>query len=226
MAKQVQITWEGETGQTYFIGLDATVEERHVAPSTVTDHAVESGTDVADHIRPEPDMLAIQGVISNTPILLPKDHADGATTVNVEIEGVPPGVKVPLPVVGALVGSIPIGPAPKGTVMGFSPDFDRVAACYEELLKIRNEGILVRVLTRLREYDNMAMESLEVVRDASSGNALNLSLSFKEVRFGSTEEVPVPVIPRGKADKGPKVPIAGVEPPGTERASVLFNAFG
>jgi hypothetical protein len=152
---------------------------------------------------------------------------DGARAIVVEVEGVAPGVRIPLPIVGALVGSIPIAPTPKGHVLGFEPVFNRVAAVYEELLKIRNDGRLVRVITTLREYDDLAILSCVITRDAQTGNALYLSLEFKQVRFGSTEKVPVPVIPRGKADKGNKVAIPTTEPPGpAERASALHNLFG
>jgi|SRR6185503_3872212 len=226
MARQVQITWEGDTGQTYNIALDATTSERHASPATITDHPVESGANTSDHIRPEPETLSLQGVVSNTPILLPTDHTDGASKIQVEVEGVGPSVRVPLPIAGALIGNIPLpGLTPKGHVLGFSPDFDRVAAVYEELLKIRNSGTLVGIITTLREYENMGIAMIEVLRDANSGNILALSLEFKEVQFGSTEEVPVPIIPRGKADKGTKAPKLSA-PGGAERASALYNAFG
>jgi len=35
---------------------------------TVTDHPVESGSNVADHVRDEPDRLTINGIVSRTPI--------------------------------------------------------------------------------------------------------------------------------------------------------------
>lgn len=223
-SKRVRIQWKGETGQAYSLEIDATTNEQHDASNTITEHPVEKGVSIADHIRPEPDLLTTQGVISNTPIFLPKDHVDGAKQTVVEVEGVAPSVRVPLPVVGSLVGNISIAPTPKGHVMGFDPAFDRVAACYEALLEIRNKGILATVITTLRQYENMGMVSLAVTREAASGNSLQFTIQWKQVRFGATENVPVPKIPRNKKDKGTKVPEAAE--PDTERASALFNAFG
>jgi hypothetical protein len=42
--------------------------ESHVFENAVTEHPVESGTDVTDHIRPLPLKLTITGVFSDTPI--------------------------------------------------------------------------------------------------------------------------------------------------------------
>src|SRR5687767_4349391 len=116
MPRLVQIIWQGDTGQTFNIALDATTNETHEAPSTITDHAVEQGASISDHIRPEADRLTIEGVISNTPIVLPPDHVDGARVIDVEVEGVAPSIRVPLPIVGSLVGNISIAPSPKGVV--------------------------------------------------------------------------------------------------------------
>lgn len=224
-AKPVQIIWEGDSGQTFNIAIDAVPNERHGSPTMITDHAVETGANISDHIRPEADTLSIEGVISNTPIFLPPDHTDGARETVVEVEGVGPSIRVPLPLVGSLVGNIPIAPNPKGVVRGYEPSFDRVAACYEELLKIRSEGRLVRVITTLREYEDMGIVNLEVTRNVQAGNSLVFTMDLKQVRFGSTETVPVPVIPRAKTDKGSKVPKPAT-PDVSDRASAAFNAFG
>jgi hypothetical protein len=102
-----QIIWEGDTGQTFNIAIDASIEETHESPTTITDHAVESGANISDHMRPDADRLTIEGIISNTPIVLPKDHVDGAREVDVQVEGVAPGVRIPLPIAGSLIGNIP-----------------------------------------------------------------------------------------------------------------------
>ena len=203
----VTIAWTGADGQTYSVALDATLSRVHESTNTVTEHPVESGANMSDHIRPDLETLAIEGVISNTPILLPPDHTDGAQTVDVEVSGVPASIRVPLPGIGALAGNIPIAPTPTGVVRGFEPAFDRIAACYEALLKLRNDGVLCRVITPLREYDSMAIRRLGVSVDGATGHSLPLALEFVEIRIGSTEEVPVPVIPRARKDKGSTTPV-------------------
>lgn len=48
--------------------IDAAVSEEHAFSAEVTAHPVEKGADVADHIRPQPIALSIEGVVSDTPI--------------------------------------------------------------------------------------------------------------------------------------------------------------
>ena len=50
------------------IAIDCTVTERHTSTATVTEHPVESGSNITDHIRPEPVQLSVNGIITNTPI--------------------------------------------------------------------------------------------------------------------------------------------------------------
>lgn len=57
--------------------LDASLSESHSAEAEATDHPVEQGANITDHIRPKPQMLTIEGFVSNTP-------SDSAQTQNGE----------------------------------------------------------------------------------------------------------------------------------------------
>lgn len=245
MPRRVQIIWQGDSGQTYTIELDASVREQHDTTAQVTEHPVERGSNIADHIRAEPRRLTIEGVISNTPTFLPKDHVGGAQlveqTVSVDWQGIdstsvvegraktldqvtngaaPDGgltaSKLPIPT--GLLGRIPIpdtadkanvgrevpGRTLTAKVSTFSQEFDRVRECSTELTRLQEEGILCRVITTFREYDNMAIEAINTQREAASGNSWNFSMQLKNVRFGATKNEPLPVIPTTKKDKGTK----------------------
>lgn len=52
------------------IEFDATVQEAFHTTSKVTEHPIESGAVIADHILDSPDELQLDGIISNTPIML------------------------------------------------------------------------------------------------------------------------------------------------------------
>jgi hypothetical protein len=225
------VTWQGLTGQTYSIAIDATVRESHTATSTITDHPVETGSNVSDHIRPDPDMLTLEGVISNAPIFLPADHAGGAREVNRQIDanwkgynnqttvsGAPKtlgdfGAPLNGPLGGPL-GSIPIGlndravigrDVPGGSasavVKTYSIEFDRVQACFDEFRRLRDERVLCRVITTRKTYENMGL--LSFVDDIDSPiDAMKFTLEFKQVRFGKTANEPLPKIPTKKVSKG------------------------
>lgn len=52
------------------IELDATIREGHERCNVVTDHPIEDGSSVSDHIYSEPERLTIDGEISDTPVAL------------------------------------------------------------------------------------------------------------------------------------------------------------
>lgn len=48
--------------------IDAEISSDHNFDAEVTDHPVEKGANVTDHVRPQPITLTVDGVVSNTPI--------------------------------------------------------------------------------------------------------------------------------------------------------------
>lgn len=227
--QRVNISWAAASGATFNLEIDAVTDEQHDAANTITEHPVEKGAAITDHIRQNADTISITGTISNTPIHLPTDHAGGARQIDVTINAVwkgydsrgsVRGVKktlddvVPLPL-PALLGSIPVGQGdevqigalvPGGsattTVKGFSIAFDRVKDCDQALLKIRNDSTLCRVITQLRTYESMGILNYEVSRKPETGDALEFTIVFQKVSTGSTEAVAIPAIPVSKVRKG------------------------
>lgn len=56
-----------DSGQVRIIEFDV-ADETHAVSSDVTDHPVETGVNISDHVRPRPKTFTIEGIISNTPI--------------------------------------------------------------------------------------------------------------------------------------------------------------
>jgi hypothetical protein len=50
-----------------FVTLDASISERYSSTAEVTDHPVEEGVDISDHVRRRPREIVIEGMVSNTP---------------------------------------------------------------------------------------------------------------------------------------------------------------
>jgi hypothetical protein len=61
------------------IWIDVSVEESHEAEAEVSEHPVEIGANIADHIRPLPRVITIEGIVTNHPLELPQSHAGSAT---------------------------------------------------------------------------------------------------------------------------------------------------
>lgn len=51
------------------IEVDCTISEQHSGEMEVTDHPVESGTNITDHVRRKPETLTVEGIVTDTPIL-------------------------------------------------------------------------------------------------------------------------------------------------------------
>jgi hypothetical protein len=60
------------------VWIDVSVRESHEVTADVTRHPVEEGTDISDHIRPEPRTISIEGLVTNHPLELPLSHAGTA----------------------------------------------------------------------------------------------------------------------------------------------------
>jgi len=184
------ITYTLGSGEAASISLDAAITEVHEAEAEVTEDQVETGSPISDHVRPLQRKLAIEGFVSNHPIDVPASNMEGVTGAieRVEIPGTTGAVHV----------------------LRFAADFDRVRAIEEELDRIRIGGILCTISTSLRVYENTVLRSFAVKRDASTGNALPLSLQFVQIRIAEVRVVPVPSIPRAasRAARGAQNPTA------------------
>lgn len=60
------------------VWVDVSLRETHGVGAEVTDHPVERGANIVDHIRPLPRTFSIEGLVTNHPIEVPKSHMGGA----------------------------------------------------------------------------------------------------------------------------------------------------
>jgi len=56
-------------GSVGLVEFDATLSETHNKSVQLTDHPVEAGADITDHVRRQPEEISINGIVSNTPIV-------------------------------------------------------------------------------------------------------------------------------------------------------------
>lgn len=69
MSDVAQLVFLPTPTQIGALTLDCSVTESHHGEVETTDHPVEQGADITDHVRPRPDSLTIEGIVSNTPIV-------------------------------------------------------------------------------------------------------------------------------------------------------------
>jgi hypothetical protein len=191
------------------VHFDAAISETHTESGTSTEHPVEKGTDISDHFRVNPKSFSMEGLITNHPIRKPLSQADGVQEVDVEFKWEAPvtsvGFSTPAGDVGIDVPSAGIaGTATQGllklagardhtgTAKGFSPTFNRVGDCYNELQRLVEEATPVTIHTHLKSYDNMILENLSTtgVNTNIERNELNwvtFSVDCKQIRIVKTD---------------------------------------
>lgn len=193
----VLLNWVLPSGAAQQLMLDASVQEQHTAMAQVTEHQVEQGVSITDHVRPMPKRISIEGIITNTPIVVPTTYMQGVTaqttksqqTVNQSSPTSPPATQVQF------------------TTLQFQGQIDRVKAVYADLVTACLNGYLFSVTTSLASYTNMVAVSLAVPRNVDTGNVLQFTIDMQEIRIVQTSTTTI-AVPQSvtSANKGKKTP--------------------
>jgi hypothetical protein len=211
-------------GELETVFFDAVPSEKHGASSTPTDHPVEVGAPLTDHVRQNRDSLSLEAMVTNAPIMSPNvDGANGSPRPLTLSVGDSRLVRPALFPIGAefLAETKQFTPQ----TLQFDQAFDRVAAVWAKLRKIKEEALEVTVVTGLQTYDSMLLSSISAPRQGPAGS-INFGLEFVAFRYATTQTVgaPDPVQPRGR----PRVAQGAqpTEPPATqEQAAAVQSTY-
>jgi hypothetical protein len=169
-----RLEWDGNAvGAAGALELDAAKLYGFEHVAEIPEHAVEAGAPVSDHIRPVNPTCSIEGLITNTPVLVPTTQMEGVTRA---------------PAVLTLGGGAQI------TVQQWSGPFDRVKACDALLAELATKGELLRVFTGLRIVEDLGITRYRAER--SGGDAVAVTIELKRVRIVSTARATVPAVRR------------------------------
>lgn len=195
----VFLTFEDDAGATVEVRADAITSTRHQLRAQATEHPVESGEDVADHVLPGLDRVTVEAFVSNQPTDPFADESGGFEIKSLDIPKYEP--RPPLNPVGALTSVVSSavdsllsgGGKVDVTLLTFGDGLNLPRFFYEGMKNLQDRAVLVRVLTKVREYENMIVESIEPVQDNTTGDGVRFVIEFKEVRIVETEVVAAPV---------------------------------
>lgn len=162
--------------------LDATVNEVHSLESEPTEHPVEDGSPITDHIDVKPDQITIDGIVSDTPLNLGATLQGGGT-----IAGQVIGRKIG-GVLGQQAGALGAG-ALVGLLLNRSGSSTKNA--YDHFRDLQNKRIPFTVITGIHRYENMILTSLTVTKDTSTGKSLRFSASCKKIKIVQNEVVKI-----------------------------------
>lgn len=194
------LEWD-QDGETVGLEIDVAPTEDYEVTAEVTEHPVETGSAIGDHIRPGNGTITLEGLITHAPVRVPTTQTRGLTraTGNVDLQVSGQTVRVAL--------------------QRWSGPIDRVRACDALFAALVEAGTVVSLTTSLRVTSDLAITRYKVGRTAATGDALPIVLELKKVRVVSTSRVAVPAVRRLQPvePRGPQ--------PGVEAGSTLHNVF-
>lgn len=79
MSRATRVSLFDQENPNEALEFDAIMREKHSGSTEVTDHPIEGGSDIADHIKTKPDRLSLEVVVSDHPIIFARSqNATGA----------------------------------------------------------------------------------------------------------------------------------------------------
>jgi hypothetical protein len=189
-----------DTDESLIVLFDQTVSEAHEATAEVTEHPVETGSVISDHIKINPLVLNLEMFVTNTPIV---DIGRGSNSLrNLQV----PRYKAPLlPTPGSAFNAVATaiqntnGPRSfRVSVLDFPEPFDRVKEIHEQLLELWAAGATMSAITSTRTYDDMVLVGVNLPRTEPGGASFNLNLKQIKTVTTSTVTAPQPLEKSGK----------------------------
>lgn len=167
--------------------LDAVVDEVAKYSASVTQHPVESGPEVSDHIQLKNPTLSLKGTISQNPLDLATSIGNllaggigAVTSGNLRKNILNTGLQTGAAVAGAaLLGN---AANPLNGLLGGTPD----ALARSILMDAFEQRVPFDVVTKRIRYENMVIESLSFPRDQDTGFQLKFEIELIRLRIVSS----------------------------------------
>ena len=203
------LLWNDDSGAAISMLFDVDNQETHEFQTEVTEYPVEEGADVADNARDALDQFTLNAWVGESPLPFNPDVFDRVTLKAIELQiPQPPGLISASAAVGAAIGAIGnaitggSGP-PRAQMFTLDQARSRKKVALELLNKARTEKRLLRVLTSMRDYEDMLITQISVTRSVSDGDGAEFTVTLKQVRFVESETVaaPKPAEPIGSTKK-------------------------
>lgn len=211
---------------THEVRFSAVETESHEDLVTITEHPVESGGTTTDHAKDEPERVTIEGLVSTVLTIgeIGTIQTENFASQPVQQQGPsrPEPLNIPAPpmdrsvtgLVGAAVGALrgaarPITVNVPTYVMGSRQipiqvtqriiSGDKPREVYEVILEAKRKKSMWVIATRFREYFDMMLERVNLIRTPDDGLSGRFQLDFRRIHITETEtvEAPVPAEARG-----------------------------
>lgn len=176
--------------------------------ATATEHGVEKGANVTDHVRPGNDRVTLEIFVSNH-VLEDVNGVYGGGIEGVELD-VPVFKQKLAPTPGALFNA---ATSALGDLISGKPSYkaqiikrDKANVVKDIVTMLddwRIEGVVGKVILPWKTYESMVITKVAPSRDGGTGDAASVSVDFQEIRLVESLLVtaPKPTETRGKTMK-------------------------
>lgn len=197
------------------VTFDVVLSEEHQRSARVFSHPVENGIEITDQVIPDRDILTLEVFVSNSPINSPDAKRLGLT-LDLPQPGQVTAAGGPSALAGGTSALLAQAAVALGLIGGFPTqetvlvdqfpgETDYVRETWQTLTALRDSAALVVVCTPSATYESMAIQSLKMHRDSSTGTGARLTIELKAVDVVSTTKTDAPIIPPAYLDAGPNV---------------------
>lgn len=175
----------------YFVGsikFDLLLNESHSLESTVTEHQVENGATVSDHIHQMPRKGSLIGLVTNHPIVnhpvlpdefLAKLNSIGKSNFAQDIVNT----------YGAAFGYRQDGGPTKEDFATLAKPQPRAQTTWDKFKEFMAKKEPVTIITGLDEYTDVVVTKVVTDRDGKTGDCLQFRVEFQEIKFVTLTDV-------------------------------------
>ena len=190
------------------IKFDLLISENHSIEAQVSEHPIENGATVSDHVRVLPRKGSIVGLVTNHPLTpsptpLPSEFVEKVSRIG------HPGWLQSL--ANQYTTDAALTPKDFEAIPRLTPGESNRARNTWELFKLlvaRREP--VTIMTGVEKYADVIVTKVGTSREAGTGDSLRFSVDFQEIKFvtltevalAATTKAPLPEVPLAKATKG------------------------
>jgi len=209
----IKLVWQ-EAERTYLLTFDAVTSEQYDLETQVTEHPIEKGSPLVDHVRPLPVRITLEGLVTDTPVFLPEDHTDGMVSSNFQVEtprqtladqvqrhggvaGVGFGTPIEAQIAASAARNITF-PGKRGAVRTNVGNRKRLIVA--TLLRLRAQASQLTVETPLRRWENMVLANASVTRAPKAQMKVQLTLQEVQGAVVTALQV-VPKVSTGRTNK-------------------------
>ena len=183
--------------------LDAVVEENPTYSAIVTQHPVEAGKEITDHIQIKSTTLTLKGTISNSPLDLGTSIGNllsGGIGIATSAQARSNILNTGLQQAAGIGAAALVGGASEDILSGAADALSR-----EVLLNVFDNKTPFAVITRRQRFDNMVIENMRFPRDSSTGFQLAFEMDLVEIRIVTAGQVELQSLDEGVVAAATKV---------------------